>query len=50
MQLYVWSPALNAPSIDPKCVIAEAYLKLVKAEFTVVYVNDPQCSPTGKGE
>ncbi|KAI9316400.1 outer mitochondrial membrane transport complex protein-domain-containing protein [Dichotomocladium elegans] len=48
MQLYVWSPALNAPSIDPKCIVVEAYLRLVNADFTIVYANDPQYSPTGE--
>ncbi|KAI8147239.1 outer mitochondrial membrane transport complex protein-domain-containing protein [Fennellomyces sp. T-0311] len=48
MQLYVWSPALNAPSIDPKCIIVEAYLRLVQVEYTVVNANDPQYSPTGE--
>ncbi|KAG2220841.1 hypothetical protein INT45_010903 [Circinella minor] len=48
MQLYVWSPALNAPSIDPKCIIIQAYLRLLKVDFTVVHANDPQYSPTGE--
>lgn len=48
MQLYVWGPALNAPSIDPKCVVIESYLRLVKQKYTIVTCNDPQTSPTGK--
>ncbi|KAI7877481.1 hypothetical protein K492DRAFT_239168 [Lichtheimia hyalospora FSU 10163] len=48
MQLYVWSPALDAPSIDPKCIVVEAYLRLLEVNFTIVYANDPQCSPTGE--
>ncbi|KAI9489236.1 outer mitochondrial membrane transport complex protein-domain-containing protein [Zychaea mexicana] len=48
MQLYVWSPALNAPSIDPKCIIVQAYLRLLEVDFTVVHANDPQYSPTGE--
>lgn len=47
MQLYVWGSAFNAPSIDPKCIVIEAYLRLVKQEYTVVTCNDPQTSPTG---
>ena len=47
IQLYVWSPALNAPSIDPKCIIIQAYLRLLEVDFTVVHANDPQYSPTG---
>jgi hypothetical protein len=47
MQLYVWGPALNAPSIDPKCIVIESYLRLIKQEFTTVKCNDPQQSPTG---
>ena len=50
MQLYVWSPALDAPSIDPKCIVVEAYLRLLEVNFTIVYANDPQCSPTGENE
>lgn len=50
MQLYVWSPALDAPSIDPKCIVVEAYLRLLEVNFTIVYANDPQCSPTGEHE
>lgn len=48
MQLYVWGSAFNAPSIDPKCIVIEAYLRLVKQEYTVVTCNDPQTSPTGQ--
>lgn len=48
LQLYVWGPALDAPSIDPSCVALEAYLRVTNANFTVVYANDPQLSPTGK--
>lgn len=48
MQLYVWGPALNAPSIDPKCVVIESYLRLVKQKYTIVTCNDPQTSPTGE--
>ncbi|KAI9362324.1 outer mitochondrial membrane transport complex protein-domain-containing protein [Pilaira anomala] len=48
MQLYVWGSAFNAPSIDPKCIVIEAYLRLVKQEYTVVTCNDPQTSPTGE--
>lgn len=50
MQLYVWSPALDAPSIDPKCIVVEAYLRLLEVNFTIVHANDPQCSPTGEKE
>ncbi|KAF7729344.1 hypothetical protein EC973_004600 [Apophysomyces ossiformis] len=48
MQLYVWSPALNAPSIDPKCVVVESVLRLLKVDYTIVHANDPQTSPTGE--
>lgn len=48
IQLYVWSPALGAPSIDPKCVVIESYLRVLELKYTVVYANDPQTSPTGK--
>ncbi|KAI8380879.1 Tom37 C-terminal domain-containing protein [Radiomyces spectabilis] len=48
VQLYAWGPALGAPSIDPKCVIIEAYLRLLNIEYTVVQTNDPQASPTGE--
>ncbi|OBZ82464.1 hypothetical protein A0J61_09487 [Choanephora cucurbitarum] len=48
MQLYVWGPALNAPSVDPKCIVIEAYLRLIKQKYTVVKCNDPQQSPTGE--
>ncbi|KAI8337221.1 hypothetical protein BC941DRAFT_494758 [Chlamydoabsidia padenii] len=48
MQLYVWSPALGAPSIDPKCAVIEAYLRVLELKYTVVYANDPQTSPTGE--
>lgn len=48
MQLYAWGPALNSPSIDPKCIVIESYLRLIKQEFTTVKCNDPQQSPTGK--
>ncbi|CAO3687010.1 unnamed protein product [Umbelopsis vinacea] len=48
LQLYVWGPALDAPSIDPSCVALEAYLRVTNANFTVVYANDPQLSPTGQ--
>jgi sorting and assembly machinery component 37/metaxin len=48
MQLYVWSPALGAPSIDPKCVVIESYLRVLELKYSVVYANDPQTSPTGK--
>lgn len=48
MQLYVWGSALNAPSIDPKCIVIESYLRLVKQPYTVVTCNNPQTSPTGK--
>lgn len=48
MQLYVWGPALNAPSIDPKCIVIESYLRLVQQNYTIVKCNDPQQSPTGK--
>lgn len=47
MQLYVWGPALNAPSIDPKCIVIESYLRLVQQNYTIVKCNDPQQSPTG---
>jgi sorting and assembly machinery component 37/metaxin len=50
MQLYVWGAALNSPSIDPKCVVVEAYLRLIKQKYTVVTCNNPQTSPTGKEE
>ncbi|KAI8642469.1 Tom37 C-terminal domain-containing protein [Parasitella parasitica] len=46
MQLYVWGPALNAPSIDPKCIVIESYLRLIKQNYTIVKCNDPQQSPT----
>ncbi|KAI9018528.1 outer mitochondrial membrane transport complex protein-domain-containing protein [Phycomyces nitens] len=48
LQLYVWSPALDAPSIDPKCIVAEAYLRMLNKPYTVVHSNDPQTSPTGE--
>ncbi|KAI9276523.1 hypothetical protein BY458DRAFT_505211 [Sporodiniella umbellata] len=48
LQLYVWGSALNAPSIDPKCIIAESYLRLTKLEYSLVNCNDPQTSPTGE--
>ncbi|KAI9284463.1 Tom37 C-terminal domain-containing protein [Umbelopsis sp. AD052] len=48
LQLYVWGPALDVPSIDPSCVAVEAYLRATNANFTVVYANDPQLSPTGQ--
>ncbi|CAO0795044.1 unnamed protein product [Mucor circinelloides] len=48
MQLYVWGPALNAPSIDPKCIVIESYLRLVQQNYTIVKCNDPQQSPTGE--
>lgn len=48
MQLYVWGPALNAPSIDPKCIVIESYLRLIQQNYTIVKCNDPQQSPTGK--
>ncbi|KAI8083336.1 outer mitochondrial membrane transport complex protein-domain-containing protein [Gilbertella persicaria] len=48
VQLYVWGPALNAPSIDPKCIAIEAYLRLIKQKYTIVKCNDPQQSPTGE--
>ncbi|KAI7899654.1 Tom37 C-terminal domain-containing protein [Cokeromyces recurvatus] len=48
MQLYVWGPALNAPSIDPKCVVIESYLRLIQQSYTIVRCNDPQQSPTGE--
>lgn len=48
MQLYTWGAALNVPSIDPKCVVIESYLRLIKQEYTVVKCNNPQQSPTGK--
>ncbi|KAI8081367.1 uncharacterized protein BX664DRAFT_285339 [Halteromyces radiatus] len=48
MQLYVWSPALGAPSIDPKCIVIESYLRVLELDYTVVHANDPQTSPTGE--
>ncbi|KAI8990315.1 Tom37 C-terminal domain-containing protein [Pilobolus umbonatus] len=48
MQLYVWGPILNVASIDPKCVVIESYLRLIKQEYDIVYCNDPQMSPTGE--
>ncbi|KAI9487633.1 MAG: hypothetical protein EXX96DRAFT_554047 [Benjaminiella poitrasii] len=48
IQLYVWGPALNAPSIDPKCIVIECYLRLIKQEYTIVRCNNPQQSPTGE--
>ncbi|KAI7871819.1 hypothetical protein BDF14DRAFT_1759248 [Spinellus fusiger] len=48
MQLYVWGPALDAPSIDPKCTVVEAYLRLVSQDYSVVHCNDPHTSPTGE--
>jgi hypothetical protein len=48
MQLYTWGPALNVPSIDPKCLAIESYLKLIKQKYSVVKCNNPQQSPTGK--
>ncbi|KAJ2959364.1 hypothetical protein NQZ79_g5177 [Umbelopsis isabellina] len=47
LQLYVWGPAFDVPSIDPSCLALEAYLRVTSADFTVVYANDPQLSPTG---
>lgn len=47
LQLYVWGPALNTPSIDPKCIVVQSYLNLIKQEYTIVKCNDPQLSPTG---
>jgi hypothetical protein len=48
LQLYVWGPAFDVPSIDPSCLALEAYLRVTNADFTVVHANDPQLSPTGK--
>ncbi|RCH84916.1 hypothetical protein CU097_005975 [Rhizopus azygosporus] len=48
LQLYVWGPALNTPSIDPKCIVVQSYLNLIKQEYTIVKCNDPQLSPTGE--
>jgi sorting and assembly machinery component 37/metaxin len=48
MQLYIWGPALNCSSIDPKCIAAETYLRLIKQKYTIVKCNDPQMSPTGR--
>lgn len=48
LQLYVWGSALNAPSIDPKCIVVESYLRLINQEYTIVRCNDPHMSPTGE--
>ncbi|RUS23583.1 outer mitochondrial membrane transport complex protein-domain-containing protein [Jimgerdemannia flammicorona] len=48
LQLYVWSPALDAPSIDPGSTAIMAYLQLIGASFNVVESNDPNISPTGE--
>lgn len=47
-QLYVWGPAFNVPSIDPRCLVVETYLRFLRIDYTVVHANDPQYSPTGK--
>ncbi|KAI8074054.1 Tom37 C-terminal domain-containing protein [Gongronella butleri] len=48
LQLYVWGPALGAPSIDPRCIVIEAYLRVLGLPYTIVHANDPQTSPTGE--
>ncbi|ORY98873.1 Tom37 C-terminal domain-domain-containing protein [Syncephalastrum racemosum] len=47
-QLYVWGPAFNVPSIDPRCLVVETYMRFLRVDYTVVHANDPQYSPTGE--
>ncbi|KAL8804304.1 MAG: hypothetical protein Q9182_002669 [Xanthomendoza sp. 2 TL-2023] len=48
LQLHVWGPAFNLPSIDPQCLAAIAYLSqaVPKSEWELVPSSDPTLSPT----
>ncbi|KAL8813963.1 MAG: hypothetical protein Q9223_006782 [Gallowayella weberi] len=48
LQLHVWGPAFNLPSIDPQCLAAIAYLSqaVPQSEWELVPSSDPTLSPT----
>ncbi|KAF7718402.1 Uncharacterized protein PECH_008382 [Penicillium ucsense] len=50
LQLHVWGPAFNLPSIDAQCLAAIAYcsLTLPKGSWELVATSDPSVSPTGE--
>ncbi|KAJ5903101.1 hypothetical protein N7504_005484 [Penicillium tannophilum] len=50
LQLHVWGPAFNLPSIEAQCLAAIAYcsLTLPKDSWELVASSDPSVSPTGE--
>ncbi|EPS30390.1 hypothetical protein PDE_05341 [Penicillium oxalicum 114-2] len=50
LQLHVWGPAFNLPSIDAQCLAVIAYcsLTLPKGSWELIATSDPSVSPTGE--
>ncbi|KAL8700611.1 MAG: hypothetical protein Q9201_005353 [Fulgogasparrea decipioides] len=50
LQLHVWGPAFDLPSIDPQCLATIAYLSqaVPQGEWELVASSDPTYSPTGE--
>ena len=48
LELHVWGPAFDLPSIDPQCLATIAYFSLVvpKDAWVLVPSSDPSVSPT----
>ncbi|KAJ5628908.1 Mitochondrial outer membrane transport complexTom37/metaxin [Penicillium lividum] len=50
LQLHVWGPAFNLPSIEAQCLATIAYCSLVlpKDSWELIASSDPSVSPTGE--
>lgn len=51
LELHVWGPAFDLPSIEPECIATVAYCQRVipKGDWTLVAEHDPTVGATGTG-
>ena len=50
LELHVWGPAFNLPSIDPQCLAAIAYFSLAvpREEWVLIASSDASVSPNSE--